>query len=64
MLDFSQHLHLVLKLDTFTFDDFLCAMGWNDDQLKEIGRCELLDEIWCAVLGLVVSNEPVLGKKF
>lgn len=54
--------HLVLKLDTFTFDDFLCAMGWNDDQLKETGRCELLDEIWCAVLGLVVSNEPVLGK--
>ncbi|GEQ72229.1 hypothetical protein JCM33374_g5916 [Metschnikowia sp. JCM 33374] len=54
--------HGILKLDTFTFDDFICAMGWNDDQLKETGRCELLDEIWCAVLGLIVSNEPATTK--
>lgn len=49
--------HSVLNIDTFTFDDFVCAMGWNDEQLKEDGRCELLDEIWCAVLSLIVSNE-------
>ncbi|OBA24211.1 hypothetical protein METBIDRAFT_30537 [Metschnikowia bicuspidata var. bicuspidata NRRL YB-4993] len=54
--------HSVLKIDTFTFDDFVCAMGWNDTQLKSFGRCELLDEIWCAVLGLVVSNEPASTK--
>ncbi|KAM9912926.1 hypothetical protein OXX69_002085 [Metschnikowia pulcherrima] len=54
--------HSILKLDTFTFDDFLCAMGWNDEQLQNTGRCELLDEIWCAVLGLVVSKEPVSAK--
>lgn len=47
--------HAVLKIDTFTFDDFLVAMCWNSRQLEEIGRCELLDEIWCAVLGAIVS---------
>lgn len=49
--------HSVLKIDTFTFDDFLFAMSWNDDQYQNIGRCELLDEIWCAVLGAMMSNE-------
>lgn len=49
--------HSVLKLDTFTFDDFMSAMGWNDEQYKALGRCELLDEIWCAVLSLVISND-------
>lgn len=49
--------HSVLKLDTFTFDDFIFCMGWNLDQYNELGRCELLDEIWCAVLGAIVSNE-------
>lgn len=49
--------HTVLKLDTFTFDDFICAMGWNLEQVKTVGRCGLLDEIWCAVLGAIVSNE-------
>ncbi|KAG7194095.1 uncharacterized protein KQ657_004803 [Scheffersomyces spartinae] len=49
--------HKVLKLDTFTFDDFVYAMGWNFNQYNEIGRCDLLDEIWCAVLGAIISNE-------
>lgn len=49
--------HSVLKLDTFTFDDFLYAMSWNGDQFNETGRCELLDEIWCALLGAIVSNQ-------
>lgn len=48
--------HSVLKLDTFTFDDFICAMSWNDEQFRDVGRCELLDEIWCAALGGIVSN--------
>ncbi|KAK6458169.1 uncharacterized protein RJT20DRAFT_126114 [Scheffersomyces xylosifermentans] len=48
--------HTVLKLDTFTFDDFVFAMGWNLDQFNDLGRCELLDEIWCAVLSAIVSN--------
>lgn len=54
--------HSVLKLDTFTYDDFLFAMGWNYDQFNELGRCELLDEIWCAVLGATVSNKLPTGK--
>jgi len=54
--------HNVLKLDTFTFDDFIYAMGWNYDQFEKIGRCELLDEIWCAVLGAIVSNEVPKNK--
>lgn len=49
--------HNVLKIDTFTFDDFLYAMGWNSSQYDEYGRCELLDEIWCSLLGAMVSNE-------
>lgn len=49
--------HQPLKIDTFTFDDFVFAMGWNYDQFTEIGRCELLDEIWCSLLGAMVSNK-------
>ncbi|KAL6454180.1 ITC1 Imitation switch two complex protein 1 [Candida maltosa Xu316] len=48
--------HTVLNIDTFTFDDFVYAMGWNYHQFQEDGRCELLDEIWCAMLGAIVSN--------
>ncbi|KSA01527.1 uncharacterized protein AC631_02748 [Debaryomyces fabryi] len=54
--------HTVLKFDTFTFDDFIYAMGWTHDQFEKIGRCELLDEIWCAVLGAIVSNEAPKNK--
>lgn len=49
--------HRALKLDTFTFDDFVYAMGWTWEEYEHIGRCELVDEVWCAVLGAFVSNE-------
>lgn len=49
--------HRALKLDTFTFDDFVYAMGWTWEEYEHIGRCELVDEIWCAVLGAFVSKE-------
>lgn len=49
--------HRALKLDTFTFDDFVYAMGWTWQEYEDIGRCELVDEIWCAVLSAFVSNE-------
>lgn len=55
--------HSVLKLDTFTFDDFITAMSWNAEQYDSLGRCELLDEIWCAVLSGIVSND-LPGKKY
>lgn len=55
--------HSVLKLDTFTFDDFILAMSWNTEQYNKLGRCELLDEIWCAALSGLVSNE-LPGKKY
>lgn len=54
--------HSVLKLDTFTFDDFVYAMSWNAKQLESFGRCELLDEIWCAVLSAIVSNQMPSSK--
>lgn len=60
---FFNMYHEVLKLDTFTFDDFLYAMAWNYDQFKGIGRCVLLDEIWCAALGAIVSNEAKTSKQ-
>lgn len=49
--------HKVLNIDTFTFDDFLYAMGWNQQQYTDYGRSELLDEIWCSVIGAIVSNK-------
>lgn len=49
--------HSILKLDTFTFDDFIFAMSWNESQYNKNGRCELLDEIWCSLLGAIVSNQ-------
>lgn len=55
--------HNILNIDTFTFDDFVFAMGWNADQFSEDGRCELLDEIWCAVLSAIVSNELPTNKE-
>uniref|UniRef100_A0A0L0P7U2 Imitation switch two complex 1 n=1 Tax=Candidozyma auris TaxID=498019 RepID=A0A0L0P7U2_CANAR len=59
---FLNMYHLVFNLDTFTFDDFLCAMSWNRGQYEELGRCELLDEIWCAVLSGLLSNQIPTGK--
>lgn len=49
--------HSPLNIDNFTFDDFIYCMGWNYDQFSEVGRCELLDEIWCSLLGAIVSNK-------
>lgn len=49
--------HTSLNIDTFTFDDFVYSMGWNFQQYDEHGRCELLDEIWCAVLSAILSND-------
>ncbi|RCK57742.1 Imitation switch two complex protein 1 [Candida viswanathii] len=54
--------HNVLKIDTFTFDDFVYAMGWNSEQFQEDGQCELLDEVWCAVLGAIVSADGQASK--
>lgn len=54
--------HNVLKIDTFTFDDFVYAMGWNSEQFQEHGQCELLDEVWCAVLGAIVSADGTNSK--
>ncbi|KAK6466076.1 hypothetical protein DFJ63DRAFT_302555 [Scheffersomyces coipomensis] len=55
--------HSALNLDTFTFDDFIYAMGWNSDQFNELGRCELLDEIWCSILSAFMSNQLPTGKE-
>lgn len=41
-----------LILDTFTFDDFLTAMVWDDTD-----SCGLLDEIFCAVLSGFMSEK-------
>ena len=54
---FLNVFHNVLKLDTFTLDDFIYAMGWNYDQFVKIGRCQLLDEIWCAILNAFVPSQ-------
>lgn len=54
--------HSILKLDTFTYDDFIYSMGWNYDQFNDLGRCDLLDEIWCSVLGAIVSNKLPTSK--
>lgn len=59
---FLNMYHSVLKLDTFTYDDFLYAMGWTHDQYTELGRCDLLDEVWCALLGAIVSNKIPTNK--
>lgn len=55
--------HTSLNIDTFTFDDFIYSMGWNFNQYDKYGRCELLDEIWCAVLCAILSSEPVDKKQ-
>ncbi|CAI5760726.1 unnamed protein product [Candida verbasci] len=55
--------HNVLNIDTFTFDDYVYAMGWNLKQFNKIGNCELLDEIWCCILSSIVSNEKPSPKE-
>ncbi|RMD40712.1 hypothetical protein DV735_g4405, partial [Chaetothyriales sp. CBS 134920] len=43
----------VLKLDSFTFDDFVDAMQFSSDEVE----CELLVEMHCAVLKKLVNAE-------
>ena len=43
----------VLKLDSFTFDDFVEAMQFSSDEVD----CELLSEMHCAVLKQLVNAE-------
>ncbi|ODQ82849.1 hypothetical protein BABINDRAFT_5754 [Babjeviella inositovora NRRL Y-12698] len=51
-----------LVLDTFTFDDFITAMKWSQDDLDNEGACELLNEIFCAAIkGVVSENGEVYG---
>lgn len=42
----------VYKLDSFTFDDFVDAMRFQSVDVK----CELLEEIHCAVLGMFIDE--------
>lgn len=50
-----------LKLDSFTFDDFVDALGYTDTptdgNIDSVARCELLVEIHCALLKMIV--EPI-----
>ncbi|KAI5305139.1 hypothetical protein KEM56_005184, partial [Ascosphaera pollenicola] len=54
----------LLKLDSFTFDDYIDAIGYTDSptdgNIDSVARCELLVEIHCAILKLIV--EPVEPK--
>lgn len=43
----------VLKLDSFTFDDFVDALQFSSDEID----CELLSEMHCAVLKQLVNAE-------
>lgn len=46
-----------LKLDSFTFDDFVEAMQWSSSEIE----CELLIEIHCAILKKLVNHEKDAG---
>lgn len=46
----------VYVLDSFTFDDFVDAMRYHSLD----SRCELLDEVYCAVLKLLVDTKGKL----
>ncbi|KAI5283819.1 hypothetical protein KEM54_001816, partial [Ascosphaera aggregata] len=64
----------LLKLDSFTFDDYIDALGVKDvppadGNLDSVARCELLVEINCAILKLLVepidpkTSETINGSK-
>lgn len=59
---FINIFHRALHLDAITFDDFLIALRWNLEQFKEYGNCELLDELFCAMLGAIILNEDRKNK--
>ena len=50
----------VLKLDSFTFDDFVEAMQFTSEDVA----CELFVEIHCAALKLLVDSEANGGKVY
>ncbi|KAK5103042.1 hypothetical protein LTS08_003845 [Lithohypha guttulata] len=47
----------VLQLDSFTFDDFAEAMQWSSSEVE----CELLVEVHCALLKMLVNGEKDAG---
>lgn len=59
---FINIFHLALHLDAITFDDFVIALRWSLPQFKEFGNCVLLDELFCALLGAIISNEDRKNK--
>ena len=48
----------IFKLDSFTFDDYVEALGFSSEDVD----CELFVEIHCAVLKLLVDSEADGGK--
>ena len=53
---FINMFHAAFVIDTFTFDDFLYALQWNDP----IKKSPLLLEIFCALLSCIISKEGEL----
>lgn len=53
---FINMFHEAFVIDTFTFDDFLYALQWNDPSKKS----PLLLEIFCALLSCIISKEGEL----
>ena len=52
--------HNVLNIDTFTFDDFITSLNYNLNTPKL--RSTMVDEIYCALLCKIVSNEVPSAK--
>lgn len=50
-----------LVLDLFTFDDWVAAIGWTWDDVTAYGHCNLLNEVFCAVLKHTVHSGHVVG---
>lgn len=53
---FINMFHEAFIIDTFTFDDFLYALQWNDQKKKN----PLLLEIFCALLSCIISKDGEL----
>ncbi|KAG5419805.1 hypothetical protein I9W82_001685 [Candida metapsilosis] len=52
---FMNVYHMVLNIDTFTFDDFITSMNYNLNTPKL--KSTMVDEIFCSLLCKIVSNE-------
>ncbi|CAD1813571.1 ATP-utilizing chromatin assembly and remodelling N-terminal family protein [Candida parapsilosis] len=57
---FMNVYHNVLNIDTFTFDDFITSLNYNLNTPKL--RSTMVDEIYCALLCKIVSNEVPSAK--